>query len=55
MKEVGQVCGIDGCDGIIKEHEPEDCSCHINPPCSACLSDRRYCPKCDWVGMDEKE
>ena len=41
------------CYGIIEEHEKRPCSCHIMPPCSACVDDRAFCPKCDWVGSEE--
>lgn len=51
--EQGERCNRDGCDGVIEEHALEGCSCHINPPCSACTADRCYCPKCDWQGADD--
>lgn len=51
--EAGEVCFRDGCDGEIMEYEKDGCSCHINPPCSACVANRAYCPKCDWYGSDE--
>ncbi len=41
------------CSGIILEHEVEDCACHINPPCAACTTERRYCSGCDWDPEDE--
>lgn len=44
----GDVCRRNDCPGIIDEHEKESCSCHINPPCSACTEPRAYCPKCGW-------
>ena len=46
--EEGQVCWRDGCQGVIKCHPVENCSCHINPPCSACTDPKEYCPVCDW-------
>lgn len=50
----GDVCGRDGCEGIIDEHEKEgSCSCHINPPCSKCTTDTSYCPVCDWTPDDD--
>lgn len=32
--EEGEICGRDGCDGVIKfdDSTPDGCSCHINPP-----------------------
>jgi hypothetical protein len=50
--ETGDKCNREGCLGIIKEREKETCSCHINPPCSACVEPRAYCESCGW---DEKE
>lgn len=51
--EEGETCGRDQCKGIIKESALEGCSCHISPPCSACTTDRCYCPDCDWQGKDD--
>lgn len=49
----GEICNRNGCDGIIDEHATEtSCSCHVNPPCSHCTTDRNYCPKCDWEGPE---
>ncbi len=51
----GEVCNRNGCDGILDEHEKEGgCSCHINPPCSYCVYDSTYCPKCDWSAEEER-
>jgi len=49
----GEVCNRNGCKGIIQEHPPENCSCHIAPPCGACVKDRHYCPVCDWIAEEE--
>jgi hypothetical protein len=52
--EAGQVCGRNGCKGILAEHDSETgCSCHINPPCSHCVDPREYCPVCDWQAADD--
>lgn len=48
----GETCGRDGCTGKIEVKPVENCSCHINPPCSACTSPRGECPECGW---DEAE
>ena len=54
--ETGELCNRKGCIGIIQETENEiGCSCHINPPCSGCTTDRHYCPVCDWAAVDEIE
>ena len=49
----GDVCNRNGCHGIVAEHPVENCSCHIDPPCSECTSDRSYCSECDWEGKDD--
>lgn len=52
----GEICNRNGCAGIIDEHDTEtSCSCHVNPPCSHCNTDRNYCPVCDWQGIDEEK
>lgn len=53
-EEPGQTCNRNGCKGILEEEPRRDCSCHINPPCSACTEDRRYCPECGWRGDEEE-
>ena len=56
-KEIGHLdgdqCGRDDCNGVIETRPPENCSCHISPPCAACTSPRNYCPECDWHEEDE--
>lgn len=50
----GDICHRDGCQGVIAEGDREDgCSCHINPPCSACTTPRNFCPVCDWQEKDD--
>ena len=51
--EKGDRCNRNGCQGIIEEHEKRGCSCHINPPCSACTEARGYCPVCEWEERDD--
>ena len=36
------------CDGKMVFPKVENCSCHINPPCSACVENRLTCDKCGW-------
>ena len=38
--------------GIMIPGEVENCSCHINPPCSACVNTPMVCDKC---GYEEEE
>lgn len=49
----GDVCHRNGCTGIIEVYPPENCSCHISPPCGSCTAPRAYCPKCDWQEKDD--
>ena len=53
--EEGDICGREGCDGRIEIKPPENCSCHIAPPCSACTAPRAFCPECDWHEVHEPE
>lgn len=43
-----------GCQGKIATHPPVNCSCHINPPCSACTDPRNFCPDCEWEEKDDQ-
>ena len=46
--EEGDVCGRDVCTGIIQLQKSENCSCHINPPCSSCTRVKLHCAACNW-------
>jgi hypothetical protein len=37
------------CEGVMVWSQPDDCSCHINPPCAACDAARPECSFCGWV------
>ena len=37
------------CDGVLVFPPVENCSCHINPPCSECTSIRLTCLACGWM------
>lgn len=49
----GDVCGREGCTGHIDRHPVENCSCHISPPCSACMEPKNFCPVCGWEEADD--
>jgi len=51
--EEGAACGIDGCKGVFEYEMPEDCSCHIAPPCPACLSNYLTCSICGFAGEEK--
>ena len=42
----GDDCPIEGCNGEIVIEKVENCSCHINPPCSECIAARLICDEC---------
>jgi len=53
---VGEICGRDGCSGIIEEHESDlgGCSCHQSAPCSYCTEERQFCPTCGWEASQDE-
>ena len=57
--EEGQKCNrtaydLTRCTGTIVMESPIDCSCHICPPCSACMDCGLTCPACGWRSKDEE-
>ena len=54
FKEEGDTCSEFKCEGILLYPPVENCSCHIHPPCSACVDNLLVCPKCGWE-PDEPE
>lgn len=57
-KEPGDRCNRlndDGfrCDGTMLLAAGENCSCHISPPCGACLDALPTCTVCEATGEDE--
>ena len=51
--EEGEVCGRDGCEGVIQLEEHKGCSCHISPPCNNCVDRDVFCPQCGWEARKE--
>ena len=53
--EEGDTCARDPghCMGVIEIEKPENCSCDISAPCSACTSCRHHCPVCGWREEDD--
>jgi hypothetical protein len=37
------------CGGTFEYGPVENCSCHVNPPCSQCVNNPLRCPKCYWT------
>lgn len=48
--EEGDLCRRDGCCGRMQLDEPENCSCHINPPCHECENLGVVCDTCGEIG-----
>lgn len=42
----GDMCPDSQCDGRLSTKPTENCSCHISPPCSACLDAPLICDAC---------
>ncbi len=45
--EEGSQCP-DCWEGIMELPPVENCSCHINPPCEACVNNKLECSGCGW-------
>ncbi len=43
----GSTCGIP-CPGVLAFPPVENCSCHLNPPCGACVNNPLTCSECGW-------
>lgn len=52
--EEGEVCGRNGCKGVIHLPKVEGCTCFKNAQCGACTSNYFTCPVCGWT-CDEYE
>ena len=46
--EEGDYCDMENCPGILEYPLPINCSCHINPPCHACVERKLTCPYCGY-------
>lgn len=45
IKEDDQCLYMD-CTGLYEYRDVENCSCHINPPCGACVENPLVCNQC---------
>lgn len=52
--EEGSACPNKDCGGKLEFAEPENCSCHINPPCSSCVNAPFVCDTCGDEFEDDK-
>ena len=55
LLEEGSPCPHTGCNGKMKPSEVIGCSCHINPPCSACTDASYECEECGWESNPYEE
>ena len=46
--EEGDKCPEEGCTGTMEVGPVENCSCHISPPCSACVNNPLTCNVCGY-------
>lgn len=53
IREEGENCYRE-CGGKLEFKEVENCSCHINPPCKACVDNDLTCDQCGWSIDDEE-
>lgn len=52
--EEDNTCNRDGCQGKMEFPEVENCSCHIAPPCSACVDNPLTCNECGQTPEDNR-
>lgn len=52
LLEEGDACPVANCTGYLEFEEADNCSCHLSPPCSACLETSLFCPECGFVAED---
>lgn len=46
--EEGDYCPCEDCGGRLVSPPVEGCSCHISPPCSACVNNPLVCDSCGY-------
>ena len=56
IKEEGDICGIDNCQGHLIFGKVDNCSCHIVAPCGACTDQKLSCSECleEYIIMQDK-
>lgn len=51
----GDPCVDPECTGVYEFGEVENCSCHISPPCSACMDRPVRCSMCKYEPDEPRE
>jgi len=46
--EEGDLCPEEICKGSLEIEAPENCACHLFPPCSACVNAELVCNLCGY-------
>jgi hypothetical protein len=49
----GDICNRNGCSGEMIINDDRNCSCHISPPCNACVEEGIKCDECGEFSYDE--
>lgn len=49
----GDKCPKDNCEGTLEINRPDDCYCHISPPCNICMTEALICNECGEVFSGE--
>jgi len=49
MPEEGDHCPESDCHGWLVYESVVGCSCHISPPCNACVENPLTCDACGWT------
>lgn len=52
--EEDNICGVEGCTGVLGYEPVENCSCHINPPCGNCEDNPLVCLECGRYGKEDE-
>lgn len=53
MNREGDDCRFNDCNGALTFGPVEGCSCHINPPCGACVDNPLVCDHCGDEPVEE--
>ena len=40
-------------EGLMGYERVEGCTCHVNPPCNACVTNPLVCLNCGYIGEEE--
>lgn len=49
----GDACKTHGCPGNYVWKQPDECSCHLAPPCDACIAAPLVCDTCELEASED--